>query len=40
MYKMDDLPRRPSSLLKILAIAARVSLGLLLAAWLDRKSVV
>ncbi len=34
MYKMDDLPRRPSSLLKILAIAARVSLGLLLAAWL------
>lgn len=34
MYKMDDLPRRPSSLLKILAIAARVSLGLLLTAWL------
>jgi len=34
MYKMDALPRRPSSLLKVLAIAARVSLGLLLAAWL------
>lgn len=34
MFKMDDLPRRPSSLLKILAITARVSLGLLLAAWL------
>ena len=34
MFKMDDLPRRPSSLLKILAIAARVSLWLLLGAWL------
>lgn len=34
MFKMDDFPRRPSSLLKILAIVARASLWLLLAAWL------
>lgn len=34
MFNMDDLPRRPSLLLKILAIAARGSLWLLLGAWL------
>jgi uncharacterized protein (TIGR02099 family) len=34
MFKMDDLPRRPSLLLKVLAIAARWSLWLLLGAWL------
>ena len=34
MFKMDDLPSRPSLLLKILAAVARVALGLLLAAWL------
>lgn len=34
MYKMDDLPSRPSSLLKILAIATRVALWLLLGGWL------
>lgn len=34
MFKMDDLPRLPSSLLRILAIAARASLWLLLGAWL------
>jgi len=34
MFKMDDLPRRPSLSLKTLAIAARWSVWLLLAAWL------
>lgn len=34
MFKMDDFPRRPSLSLKTLAIAARWSVWLLLAAWL------
>ena len=34
MFKMDDLPRRPSLSLKTLAIVARWSVWLLLAAWL------
>lgn len=34
MFKMSDLPSRPSSLLKFLAVAARATLWLLLAAWL------
>lgn len=34
MFKMNDLPRSPSPLLKILTTVVHVSFGLLLAAWL------